>query len=186
MVAVLTDLLQKQQAYAEHDGERFLDAVQNALLVANAEQYYRIMYYGSRASWNLRDRHMFETLQNLLRITAREPRRSSGRTTPTSAMRPRPRCRRAASTTSASCAASISATDAYSIGFGTDSGTVAAASDWDGPMQVKDVRPAHRRSYERLFHDSGVPRFLLPLAQARIDRRAQGAARSRGSSGRSA
>ncbi len=49
MVAVLRDLQQKEQAYAEHDGERFLDAAQNALLVTNAEQYYRIMYYGSRA-----------------------------------------------------------------------------------------------------------------------------------------
>src|SRR5271167_437758 len=63
---MLTALLHKRQAYAEHDGERFLDAVQNARLVANAERYYRIMYYGSRASWNLRDGHMFETLQTLL------------------------------------------------------------------------------------------------------------------------
>ena len=67
MVAVLVDLQRKQQSYAEHDGERFLDAAQNALLVTNAEQYYRVMYYGSRARWNLRDGHMFETLQNLLR-----------------------------------------------------------------------------------------------------------------------
>ena len=58
--------MEKRQAYAEHDGERFLDAVQNARLVANAERYYRIMYYGSRASWNLRDSHMFETLKTLL------------------------------------------------------------------------------------------------------------------------
>jgi protein-L-isoaspartate(D-aspartate) O-methyltransferase len=56
----------KRQAYAAHDGERFLDAVQNARLVTNAERYYRIMYYGSRASWNLRDEHMFNTLKTLL------------------------------------------------------------------------------------------------------------------------
>jgi protein-L-isoaspartate(D-aspartate) O-methyltransferase len=62
----LRDLLQKRQAYAAHDGERFLDALQNARLVANAERYYRIMYYGSRASWNLRDEHMFNTLKSLL------------------------------------------------------------------------------------------------------------------------
>jgi protein-L-isoaspartate(D-aspartate) O-methyltransferase len=62
----LSDLLAKRRAYAEHDGERFLDAEQNARLVANAERYYRIMYYGSRASWNLRDSHMFDTLKNLL------------------------------------------------------------------------------------------------------------------------
>jgi protein-L-isoaspartate(D-aspartate) O-methyltransferase len=54
---------------------------------------------------------------------------------------------------------------AYSIGFGTNSGTVAAATDWDGPMQIKTVRPALEQSYERLCHESGVPQFLLPLRQ---------------------
>jgi erythromycin esterase-like protein len=66
VVRTLADLLTKRRAYAEHDGERFLDAEQNARLVANAECYYRIMYYGSRASWNLRDSHMFGTLKKLL------------------------------------------------------------------------------------------------------------------------
>ena len=66
VAVVLTDLLHKRRAYADRDGERFMDAVQNARLIANAEQYYRIMYYGSRASWNLRDSHMFETLKTLL------------------------------------------------------------------------------------------------------------------------
>ena len=66
VTSMLTDLLRKRGAYTENDGERFMDAVQNARLVANAERYYRIMYYGSRASWNLRDSHMFETLKNLL------------------------------------------------------------------------------------------------------------------------
>ena len=70
-----TDLLKKNQAYAAHDGERFLDAIQNARLVTNAERYYRIMYYGSRASWNLRDDHMFQTLKILL---AHHGQRSKG------------------------------------------------------------------------------------------------------------
>ena len=51
----------------------------------------------------------------------------------------------------------------YSIGFGTDHGTVAAAHNWDEPMQIMRVRPAHDASYERLCHDSGTPRFCLPL-----------------------
>jgi erythromycin esterase-like protein len=49
------------------------------------------------------------------------------------------------------------------IGFGTHTGTVAAASDWDGVMEIKRVRPSHRDSYERLCHDAGVARFLLDL-----------------------
>ena len=51
------------------------------------------------------------------------------------------------------------------IGFGTHSGTVAAATDWDEPMEVKSVRPSLPESYERMCHDSGVPRFLLDLRE---------------------
>jgi protein-L-isoaspartate(D-aspartate) O-methyltransferase len=58
---------------------------------------------------------------------------------------------------------------AYSVGFGTDRGTVAAASHWDGPMEVKRVRPAVEHSYERLCHDTGLARFLLPLRRPRAD-----------------
>ena len=89
---MLVELLQKQQAYALQDGEQFFDAAQNARLVASAEQYYRVMYYGSRASWNLRDSHMFETLtKQYWNSTGRHPKPSCGRTTPTSATLPRPR-----------------------------------------------------------------------------------------------
>jgi protein-L-isoaspartate(D-aspartate) O-methyltransferase len=53
--------------------------------------------------------------------------------------------------------------EVYSVGFGTDHGTVAAASDWDAPMEVKTVRPSHPRSYEHLCHGTGLGGFLLPL-----------------------
>jgi protein-L-isoaspartate(D-aspartate) O-methyltransferase len=163
VTSMLTDLMKKWRAYAEHDGERFLDAVQNARLVANAERYYRTMYYGSRASWNLRDSHMFETLENLL--TFHGPH-SKGIVWAHN------------SHVGDSAATEMSARDeynighlcrqefgdlSYSIGFGTDSGTVAAASNWDEPMQIKKVRPGLAGSYERLYHETGDQRFLLPL-----------------------
>jgi erythromycin esterase-like protein len=59
--------------------------------------------------------------------------------------------------------------EAALIGFGTHTGTVAAASDWDGEMEIKRVRPSHRDSYERLCHDAGVPRFLLDLGHEQHD-----------------
>jgi len=51
----------------------------------------------------------------------------------------------------------------YHIGFGTNDGTVAAASVWDGPMEIMKVRPAHAQSYERLFHMTNALGLLLPL-----------------------
>ena len=66
---MLRDLLAGELEYAERDGDRFLDAAQNARLVADAERYYRAMYYGAGESWNLRDRHMFDTLERCSRST---------------------------------------------------------------------------------------------------------------------
>ena len=63
---MLRDLLRRRVEYAERDGRQYFDAAQNARLVADAERYYRTMYYGGSASWNLRDQHMFDTLQALL------------------------------------------------------------------------------------------------------------------------
>ncbi|HEU4578206.1 MAG TPA: protein-L-isoaspartate(D-aspartate) O-methyltransferase [Polyangiaceae bacterium] len=60
VVRMLQDLLARRLEYVESgDGvsrERFFDAAQNARLVADAEAYYRALYYGSDRSWNLRDR----------------------------------------------------------------------------------------------------------------------------------
>jgi protein-L-isoaspartate(D-aspartate) O-methyltransferase len=165
VVAVLKDLRRKEQAYAEHDGERFLDATQNALLVSNAEQYYRIMYYGSRASWNLRDRHMFDTLLNLLHHHGPESRAvvwaHNSHVGDASATE---MSRRGEYNIGQLCRQRFG-NAAYSIGFGTHGGTVAAATDWDGPMLSKSVRPSLEQSYERVCHESGTPRFLLPLRQ---------------------
>src|SRR5204863_378137 len=55
--------------------------------------------------------------------------------------------------------------DAALIGFGTHTGMVACASDWDAPMEVKQVNPSRPDSYERLAHDSGANRFLLDVRQ---------------------
>src|SRR5262249_18712066 len=65
-VEQLTALLDKRLAYAAHDGENFFDTAQNGRIVRAAERYYRIMYRGATESWNLRDRHMFETLERLI------------------------------------------------------------------------------------------------------------------------
>ncbi|MDR6539108.1 protein-L-isoaspartate O-methyltransferase [Variovorax soli] len=163
VVSMLGDLLHRQPIYTGHDGERFLDAVQNARLVADAERYYRTMYYGSRASWNLRDSHMFETLEDLLSfhgpaskaiVWAHNSHVGDARATEMS--------RRGEHNIGQLCRQAFGSA-ACLIGFGTDSGTVAAASDWDGPMEVKTIRPSVAGSYERLCHEAEVANFILPL-----------------------
>ena len=167
VVRMLVDLVKKQQAYVHQDGERFLDASQNAQLIANAERYYRVMYYGSRASWNLRDSYMFETLQNVLAfqgegakavVWAHNSHIGDASATEMSV--------RGEYNIGQLCRNEFGG-DCYLIGFGTDHGTVAAASDWDGPMEIKQVRPSHPQSYERLFHLTNKPGLLLPLRASR-------------------
>lgn len=160
---MLAELYRKRQEYAHKDGARFLDASQNAALVANAERYYRIMYYGSRASWNLRDTHMFETLKRIMDergagskavIWAHNSHIGDASATEMSA--------RGEHNIGQLCREAFG-DDSYRIGFGTDHGTVAAASNWDGPMEIKTVHPSHVQSYERLFHRTEQPGLILPL-----------------------
>lgn len=165
VVAMLRDLLVRRVEYAARDGERFFDAAQNARLVADAERYYRTMYYGAAASWNLRDRHMFETLESLLAfygsgtkavVWEHNSHVGDARATEMSA--------RGELNVGELCREKLGR-DAYIVGFGTDHGTVAAASDWDEPMETMAVVPAHAESYERLFHDTGIGAFLLHLRE---------------------
>jgi protein-L-isoaspartate(D-aspartate) O-methyltransferase len=142
---------------------RYLDAVQNARLVASAEQYYRLMYHGSRESWNLRDQHMFDTLKMMLnfygdyaKAVVWEHNSHIGNAAATEMGI------RGEKNVGMLCREAFGR-NAYLIGFGTDHGTVAAASDWDKPMEIMPVRPSHKESYEHLFHQSGLKSFTLPL-----------------------
>ena len=121
------------------------------------------MYYGSRASWNLRDTHMFETLQTLLKFYGENSKgivwahnSHIGDASATEMFT------RGEYNIGYLCCQELNF-ESYNIGFGTDNGTVAAASDWDGPMEVKQVRPSLEKSYERVFHQTELPGFLLAL-----------------------
>lgn len=166
VVAMLSSLMQKRLDYSQKDGRRFLDAVSNARLVKNAEQYYRIMYQGSVKSWNLRDQHMFNTLRHLLEfhgpdskaiLWAHNSHLGDAAATEMSI--------RGEFNVGHLCRRDYGEA-AYLVGFGTHTGTVAAASNWGAPMEVKTVRPSLENSYERLCHDAGLDAFLLPLRHA--------------------
>jgi protein-L-isoaspartate(D-aspartate) O-methyltransferase len=167
-VRVMTDLLRQRMKYLADDGDAFFDAERNAAVIRDAERYYRTMYYGSRDSWNLRDRHMFETLEAVLAhrgpgaraiVWAHNSHIGNAAATEMGVR---------GELNIGKLAKERFGADVYAIGFGTDHGTVAAASNWDEPMQVMTVLPSHPDSYERLCHDSGVPAFLLPLRGAEL------------------
>lgn len=169
VVAQLRDLLAAR--------EMPFDAVQNARVVRAAEQYYRAMYRGGNESWNLRDRHMFDTLRALLdrRPDARAivwAHNSHVGNASATAMGWSGQfnigelCRTAWGN------------EAVLIGFGTDRGTVAAATHWGGAVEFKQIRPAREGSHEALFRDAAPALSVTrmegalreALAEARLER----------------
>lgn len=158
---ILMDLLKQQLEYAAQDGDQFFDAAQNARLVANAERYYRLMYYGSQLSWNLRDQHMFETLRQIMAhggpdkkvvVWAHNSHIGDARYTDMGRTR--------GELNIGQLCREEYGDEAALIGFGTASGTVAAASEWDAPMETKDIRPPRADSYEALCQNVDLERFL--------------------------
>jgi erythromycin esterase-like protein len=164
VVAMLRDICERQPAYEREDGEAFLEASQNARLVRDAERYYRAMYQGAAESWNLRDTHMVETLEQVLH--ARGPRARAvvwAHNSHIGDARATGMGRKRGELNLGQLCRERFGDEAVLIGFGTHSGTVACASDWDDPMEVKRVLPSRPDSYESLAHETGIPRFLLDL-----------------------
>lgn len=172
VVSQLTEMRDRSAELAHLDGkvaaDDFFFAEQNARLVKNAERYYRMMYRSDVSSWNLRDLHMMETLVALdghlsepgkpAKIVVWEHNSHLGDASATEMGKrgewnvgqlTRERYKK----------------EAILIGFTTFNGTVTAATDWGGEAERKQVRPAIEGSYEKLFHDTGLERFLLLLKE---------------------
>jgi len=169
VVEMLKELMRRRMDCLSEECDEWLDAAANARLIKNAEAYYRAMYQGSAESWNLRDTHMFETLCQLLDakgpgskavVWAHNSHIGNAAHTEMGQLREELNIGQLAKERFGG--------DARLIGFGTHHGTVAAADDWDEPMDVKAVKPSLAGSYERASHDSGVPRFLLDLREGAL------------------
>jgi erythromycin esterase-like protein len=171
VVATLEQIQQRAAADMQRDGigasDAFFYAQQNARLVKNAEEYYRTMFRGRVSSWNLRDRHMAETLDALAehlaqtrgvpaKVVVWEHNSHVGDARATEVGR-------LGEWTVGELARKRYGDDAFLVGFSTYDGWVTAASDWDGPAERKQVRPALAGSYEDLFHQTGLGNFMLPL-----------------------
>ena len=167
VIAQLVDLQRRAAEQTRRQGrvdDELFYAEQNARLVKNAERYYRSMFLEEVSSWNLRDRHMAETLDALvvhlgsngppakLAVWEHNSHLGDARATETG---------RRGELNVGQLTREKYGANAVLIGFTTHHGTVTAASDWGGPAERKRVRPALPGSYEALFHATQRARFLL-------------------------
>ena len=132
----------------------------------NAEEYYRTMFRGRVSSWNLRDRHMAQTLEELINfcqahgngaklvVWAHNSHLGDARAT---------QMGRQGELNVGQLVRERHGLESVLVGFTTYTGTVTAASNWGGPAERKGVRPALPTSYESLFHSADIPRFLFRL-----------------------
>ena len=178
--AVVEQLLTLQQRaldYARRDGwiaaDDYFVAEQNARVVRDAEAYYRAMFRGGAASWNLRDRHMMATLE-ALREHLRQTRRLD-RAVVWAHNSHLGDARATAMGTGGELNLGQLVRERHGtagclIGMTTHTGTVTAAMGWDAPAELKDVRASLSGSYERLFHETGIPSFMLRLSDLPLRR----------------
>ncbi|MGZ4369724.1 MAG: erythromycin esterase family protein, partial [Gaiellaceae bacterium] len=148
---------------------------QNARLVVDAEEYYRAVFRGGVESWNLRDRHMAETLDalvaHLARVDSRETKAAVWAHNSHIGDARATQLGQAGELNIGQLVRQRHGTEAFLVGFTSYTGTVTAASDWGGPAERKRVRRALPGSWEELFHLSETPRFLLLPADLRGIRR---------------
>lgn len=173
VIKMLRDLLQKRLEYAarSHDGDEFHSTEQNAYLVADAEHYYRAMYSSRADSWSLRDSHMFETLQRLIKhkpasskavVWAHNSHIGDARYTSMGRHRNELNIGQL-------CRENLGRENVALVGCGTHTGTVTAAHEWDDDAEIMNVRPSRSDSWEYLANQTGIPSFYLELRQGLAD-----------------
>jgi erythromycin esterase-like protein len=173
-VQQLVELQQRAADFLRRDGRTAADelffAEQNARVAKNAEHYYRAMYRGRPNTWNLRDTHMVDTLDNLTAHFVEHGEQPKGIIWAHNSHLGD------ASATDMSQRGEVNVgqlmrerhpEETVLVGFTTYSGTVTAASDWGEPAERKRVRPGMNDSYEELFHDADIPNFLLTVRDHR-------------------
>jgi erythromycin esterase-like protein len=175
--SMLAELRRSAPRYSDDGNEGYFDAEQNALIVKNAEQYYRTMVRADNESWNVRDRHMVETLERLTQfhgpaaraiVWAHNTHVGDARATDMAAsgmlnvgQLVREMQRR---------------DDVVIVGFGSHGGTVIAGRYWDAPMERMLVPPAQPASWEDVFcrADCGDLLLLLDPSLPQITREPRG------------
>jgi erythromycin esterase-like protein len=145
--------------------EELFSAYQNARVVKNGEAYYRLSYKGNFSTWNLRDTHMADTLQALVRyldavmgpnskvvVWAHNTHQGDAQMT---------KMGESGEINVGHLMRQAHGENSVLVGFTTFTGEVMAASEWGEKGKKMKVRPAIPGSYSRLFHETGIRNFLL-------------------------
>ncbi len=164
VVDMLSEL--RSRASGSEDGrEARLDVEQNALVTRNAETYYRTMVRGGGASWNVRDRHMVETLERLMHYHELDPRAIVWEhNTHIGDARATDMAEAGMVNVGQLAREKWGERDVVLVGLGSYKGSVVAGAEWGAPMQRMPVPPAREGSWEDILHRAGIGDALLILA----------------------
>jgi erythromycin esterase len=161
VVSLLSELRGRVARY-EDDPEARFAAEQNALVVKNAEAYYRTMVRGGAASWNVRDRHMAETLERLMHHHGSEARGIVWEhNTHIGDARYTDMARSGMVNVGQLAREELGDEDVVLVGFGSYRGSVIAGARWGAPMERMTVPPAREGSWEAVLHAAGEGDRLL-------------------------
>lgn len=168
-VRMLMDLMEERESYKDGFADNFLDVTRNAETIVDAEKYYRSVFLGSHESWNLRDRHMFNTLRAIIKARHESPSNAKPKAVVWAhnshlgdARATEMGQRRGELNLGQLCRENFGDKAAL-VGFGTGQGEVAAANDWGGTMHIKSIRQPLEGSFEKLWQKSGTDRALLDI-----------------------
>lgn len=165
--------LRREMPLNENDGrEAQFAAEQNALVVKNAETYYRTMVRGGGASWNVRDHHMTETLDRLMRF-----HESQGIDAKCIVWEHNTHIGDARATDMAAAGMvnvgqivreTRERDGVVVVGFGSYEGTVIAGDEWGAPMRRMKLPEARYGSWEQVLHDGFQGDGMLLLDEVRF------------------
>lgn len=172
VVEVLAEFIEDGPDYSDnHPDERF-SAEQNALIAKNAEEYYRAMIGGGTDSWNIRDRHMTETLERLMEHHGSDARGIIwAHNTHIGDARATDMKRHGRHNIGQLVREQAETDNVMLIGYGSHRGSVIAGEEWEASMEQMTLPPAQRGSYEDIFHRAGHQDRLLLMDELQDESR---------------
>lgn len=150
----------------ETKNENLFDAIQNAKIVCNAENYYRAMVLGEEDSWNVRDYHMMDTLRMLLGHYGLNSKAIVWEhNTHIGDYRATDMVLQGQVNIGGLAREEFGAENVALVGFTTYTGTVIASPAWDGPVEVMKIPKAREHSVEAEMHNAaaqlGIPNYYV-------------------------